>query len=62
MFFTDFRQYGEHRDRSKIVPTVFGAIFKERCDARRFPFGWKTASLDIDKMINLVNGCTSFIY
>ena len=45
MLFTDFRQYGEHGDRSKIVPTVLGAIFKERCDARHFPFSWKTATL-----------------
>ena len=45
MLFKDFRQYGKHGDRSKIVPTVLGAIFKERCDARQFPFSWKTATL-----------------
>ena len=44
MLFTDFRQYGEHGDRSKIVPTVLGAIFKERSDARHFPCSWKTAT------------------
>ena len=45
MPFTDFRQYGERGDRSKIVPTVLGAIFKERCDARHFSFSWRTATL-----------------
>ena len=45
MLLTDFRQFGEHGDRSKIVPTVSGAIFKERFDARHFPFSWKTAAL-----------------
>ena len=44
MLFTDFRQNGEHGDRSKIVPTVLGAIFKGRCDARHLPFSWKTAT------------------
>ena len=44
MLFTDFRQYGEHGDRSKIVPTVLGAIFKERYDAHHFPYSWKTAT------------------
>ena len=45
MLFTDFRQYGEHGDWSKIVLTVLFAIFKERCDVRHFPFSWKTATL-----------------
>ena len=45
MLFTDFRQYGEHGGRSEIVPAVSGAIFKQRCDARHFPFRWKTATL-----------------
>ena len=45
MLFTDFRQNGEHGDRSKIVLTVLGAIFKERCDVRHFKFSWKTATL-----------------
>ena len=44
MLFTDFRQYGERGDRSKIVLTILGAIFKERCDARHFPFSWRTAT------------------
>ena len=57
MLFTDFRQYGGHGDRSIIVPTILGAVFKERCDARQFPFSWKQP-LITDKLINLVNGCT----
>ena len=44
MLFTDFRQYGEQGDRSIIVPTILGAVFKERCDASQFPFSWKTAT------------------
>ena len=59
MLFTDFRQYREHGDRSKIVLTVLGAIFKERCDVRHFPFSWKTATLYRQiLLINLINGCT----
>ena len=46
MLFTDFRQYGERGILIfEIVPTVLGAIFKERCDARHFPFSWRTATL-----------------
>ena len=52
MLFTDFRQYGEHGYRSKIFPSVLGVIFKEKCDARHFPFSWKIATR-IDKLINL---------
>ena len=45
MLFTEFREYEEHGYRSKIFPTVLGAIFKEKCDARHVPFSWKIATL-----------------
>ena len=57
MLFTDFRQYGEHGDRSKIVVQSWVPSLKRGVTRAIFHLVGKQP-LCIDKLINLVNGCT----
>ena len=55
MLLTDSRQYGEHGDRSKIVPSW--ALSLKRGVTRAIFHLVGKRPLCIDKLINLVNGC-----